>query len=134
MDYTNKEIIKDFYFVEGNKNGVKTFKLNGREYIKTGIYQGITFAGILFKIYDDETSRNKYKLFIGYSKQHVDDKFDKKIGYEQAYMNTLMNPCMVIDVENKNLCDYSYFINYVYNKLNDIKLNFVRTKEEKNLL
>lgn len=130
LDYTTKEVI-EIYHYSNNDSDVKYFKLNGRDYYKTGNLQALSFVGILYKIYDIDKNIYVHKLFIGYSKQNENDyKNDKNIGYEYAYQKALIDPDIIMNIEDHKSFNYELFINIIDNYLYTIKRTFVKTYEE----
>lgn len=132
LDYINKEIVNTFYSKFINEYDSREFNHLGRKYYKTGSLQNIVYCGILYKVYDFDKNEYVYKLHVGYTKQHPNDKHDMKVAYELSHEHALIDPKFIIDIDNVHK-----FNKYLFNELTrtfnfTIRRSFIKTEEEKN--
>ena len=143
-DFLFKELVNTFSYTTAtqDRDVCVDVSINGRRYTKYGTLQAVAFVGNLYKVgcigegyYPRETGpiktskQAKQVLVIGMSKQHpCDTKINKELGYEIAHENSLMDPCIVIEVNGK--FTYSRFKDIVENYLMTMHLKFIKTKQE----
>ena len=125
-DFLNKELVKTLSYTTASQNreAYSNEVINGRNYTKYGTLQAVTFVGNLYKI-------NEYKnvLVIGMSRQHPTDvKIVKELGYEQANINALNDPIIMIETQGK--FTKRRFVDIVETYLSYMKLEFVKTRKE----
>ena len=101
--------------------------------------QAVAFVGNLYKYVKSEgylkedgpckDSKEKYVLMIGMSKQHpCDTKVNKNLGFEIATVNAMDDPIIMVEVQGK--FTYRRFKNIVENYLSNVKLEFIKTRQE----
>jgi len=132
-DYMLKgEPVSQFYFNTGNgdRRVFTPMKVLGRTYHKIGELQAVGFYGEAYECWDSDKNKKVLKLFVGISKQHPNDKFNKQVAMEVAHENMLMNPEIVIEWPRKYIRRFE-FITLCKTYLSMMKLEFVKTKEEK---
>ena len=134
-DYMYKgEPVSTFYYNTGNgdRRAFAEFKENGRTYAKFGDLQAVGFYGEAYKMWDSDLKKYVLKVFVGMTKQHPNDKFNKAAALEAAHENCLMNPVIVMTWPKMIIRRFE-FINMVKNYLAVMKLEFVKTKQEKEI-
>ena len=132
MEFFNKRLIKSFQYstLKSNRDGHKVMSINGRTYIKCGVYQAVTLVGNLYSVYDPSVKQYKHILHVGVTRQHPDDLVtDKKLAVEMAATNAFIAPAITMEV-GPNFDKYVWEdLCHVY--INSLNLEFVKTREEK---
>lgn len=75
---------------------------NGRKYAKYGISCALTFCGKLYKINGPTNPSRRYLLLVGLAKQNpADIKTNKKLAYDTAAENAIVDPIMTMYLPEK---------------------------------
>lgn len=127
--FTGKTFVESFSFTTANKPQLrfdsKEVIIDGRQYIKTGKFQAVTFVGHKYR-----TENGKTLLFVGMSLQNpMDAKEDTKIAETYAEARVLVDPCIMMEV-NKHFSN-SDFSTLMYLYLQNLKLDYVKTRAER---
>ena len=125
-DFLSKELVNTFSYTTASQDRTVStdVSINGRNYTKYGTLQAVTFVGNLYKI-------NDYKniLVVGMARQHpCEHNINKEVGYENAYLNALNDPIILIEVQGK--FTKRRFVNIVENYISTMKLEFIKTRKE----
>ena len=131
VDLLAKELFNIFYYsdVNSDRSTTKSVRINGRLYDKHGIDCAVSAIALLYKVYDPSINHNKYVILIGAARQNpYDTVIDEDTGYELAMENTLINPAMTVEYNDKVDDDviYSLLTSYV----SGLPVQFVKTKTE----
>ena len=134
IDYSTKTIEKVYSYSNVNdetRRGSQLQLINGRRYLKFGLYQTVTLVGVLYKVYDPSVKLFKHVLHVGVSKQHPSDiVVSKQLGMEIAHENALINPVCIMEV-GSNWHRY-HFVEFAKLYIDGLDLQFVKTSEELN--
>ena len=131
MKILTKDFLQNYSYttINTNREGVKEVKIDGRRYLKLGVYQAVTLVGDLFDVYDADVKRNRKMLFVGVSKQHPRDlSVDKELAYETAHLNALESPAIIMEV-GPEFCGHD-FRHLASTYVKSLRLQFVKTREE----
>ena len=136
----SKELVKTLVYTTANqdRSAYAWVNIDGRDYIKTGELQVVSFVGNVYKIFNSSKNTAEYWLYVGMSKQHpCDSKINKEEGYELAQEKAYMDPMMVLQV-NKQFGEITWR-RMMDAYVSDMDLEFVKTTQEiqaqgKNLL
>ena len=142
-----KELVNTFTYTTAtqDRDVYADVSINGRRYRKYGTLQAVTFVGNLYKVgvpsggylnlngqstsLKSVKNQEKQVLVIGMSKQHpYDTKVNKELGYEVARVNSLDNPCIIIEVQGK--FNKRRFVDIVEYYIDTMKLEFIKTRDE----
>ena len=127
FDFSTKELIQSFSYSTMTRARFKSqcVKIAGRDYIKYGDEQAITFVGNLYQ----DHNYNRI-LCIGVARQHpYDVKCDKQLAYETAAMKAMTDPDIVMYTAPKKITRYNF--NRMMEWYKDMfDLDMIKTKQE----
>lgn len=129
MNFLTKELVDTFSWIYWGKENVKSVRINGRLYYKTGRETSAIYVGNLYKVYDPSVKSFKYVMMIGAAIQHpCDSKINKEDGYEIANEHAMTEPIMTITLNHK--IDNEDFLRFVKSYEATREVDFVKTKAE----
>ena len=130
-DLIQKELVKTLIFstVSKNREVSAPVIIDGRQYIKLGTLQAVTFIGNVYKVRNIKTEMYEYWLFVGMSKQNPTDiNCNKQLATEIAAEHALCDPFMIMQV-GKSFGQYT-FNDMMSAYVQDMDLEFVKTSQE----
>ena len=132
LDFLNKEELDTFVWSSANINryNCKDTMYLGRYYTKWGDEQIVTFFGIKYAVKNMSTNKTENVVLVGMSKQHPEDiHHDKKVAMENARINALIDPFLVMKNVSDNF-DKHNFVEMITAYHASMDLDFIMTSEE----
>ena len=131
MDFVQKELVGIYYYtnIDENRDGVKSVRINGREYLKFGTVVATTAVALQYKVFNPSVKHSEYITLIGVARQNPGDiTLDKELGYEMAIENALINPVMNVKYSNEK--DENTINNLMKAYVAGLPESFIKTRKE----
>lgn len=108
---TSKTLIESFTYSDKYESRETTEEvvIDGRDYIKLGTRTATTVVGNLYMIEGSVEPLNKYFLTLGVAREVLGTEEDLESAEERAAVNALMDPVMVLELENPDVISKDMF-------------------------
>ena len=131
LDFSTKEFVTSYCYSTAKYDRLTTrsVKYLGRTYTAYGTNQVVTAIGNVYSVKEKNSNKHVNVMFVGISRQSpYERRVDKQMGEEQAAINSLTNPqiVMILPEYYGNRAFYHMMNDYVYN----MRLEMMKTAGE----